>query len=258
MSGSSFPKTSGKHSFAPLFSAEHVMKGRYKIPKKVVFVYSNSLGGKLLKELKLSRYPEGPGGGGAWNAYNLITPDKKMLISYLPLGAPITATTMEEAIACGGKEFLIVGAAGGIKKGILPSDIVICTKSIRDEGTSHHYISASKYAFPDKKLTSRLEKSLTKSQIKFLKGPSWTIDACYAETKREVNCYRAEGILTVEMEASALFAVAKKRKVRAAAVFTVSDILGDNWSGFIHQHYKTYGYKRLVKVVQLFKDLKLS
>jgi uridine phosphorylase len=258
MSGSSFPKTKGKHGFAPLFSAAHVIRGRYKIPKKVVFIYSNSLGSKLHKELKLLKYKEGPGGGGAWAAHNFITPDNELLVAYLPLGAPITASTMEEAIVCGGKEFLIVGAAGGIKNGISLSDIVLCTKSIRDEGTSHHYIAASKYAFPDKKLTSGLEKLLTESKIKFQKGPSWTIDASYAETKKEVNRYKKEGIFTVEMEASALFAVAQRRKVRAAAVFTISDVLGEKWTGFIHSHYKTHGYKRLVSVVKLFKELKIS
>ena len=257
MPKSSFPKIGEKYAFTPLFSAKHVMEGRPRIPKKVVFVYSNSLEQKIRKALKLLKHHHSIGTGGAWNSYTLIAPDKKLLLVKLPLGAPFTATAMEEAIACGGKEFLILGAAGGIKDGIALSDIVLCTKSIRDEGTSHHYMRSSKYAFPDKALTSGLAKRLTKGNIKFHMGPSWTIDAPYAETKEEINHYRVEGIVTVEMESAALFAVAKRRNVRAAAIFTISDILEEKWTGFVHSHYKTHGYRRLVRVAKLFKDLQI-
>ena len=39
--------------------------------------------------------------------------------------------------------------------------------------------------------------------------------------------YRREGVLTVEMEAAALFAVAAVRGVEAASVFVLSDLLGE-------------------------------
>jgi purine-nucleoside phosphorylase len=55
------------------------------------------------------------------------------------------------------------------------------------------------------------------------------------------------------MEAAALFAVASVRKVKAAAVFTVSDILGEEeWSGFIGYE---QGYKTLAQIAKLFKEL---
>jgi purine-nucleoside phosphorylase len=57
-------------------------------------------------------------------------------------------------------------------------------------------------------------------------GSSWTIDTPYRETRKEVQMYREEGVLTVEMEASALFSVARASGVEAAVLFTVSDSLG--------------------------------
>ncbi len=65
-------------------------------------------------------------------------------------------------------------------------------------------------------------------KIPFKKSASWTIDAPYRETKAEIQEYRKEGIGTVEMEASALFVVAKFRRVKISSAFVVSDILKDN------------------------------
>ncbi|MFT4965052.1 MAG: uridine phosphorylase, partial [Halobacteriales archaeon] len=50
------------------------------------------------------------------------------------------------------------------------------------------------------------------------------------ETIPEIERYAEEGIVTVDMEAAALFAVAEYRDVEAGALFTVSDYLGpDEW-----------------------------
>ncbi len=140
------------------------------------------------------------------------------------IGAPHAVTVMEELIALGGKEFLNIGIAGGLKE----FGVFSCTKALRDEGVSSHYVPHRKFAYPDKELTERLEKTLTKKRIPFKKSASWTIDAPYRETKAEIQKYRKEGINTVEMEASALFVIAKFRKVKIASAFVVSDILKDD------------------------------
>lgn len=138
---------------------------------------------------------------------------------------------MEELIALGGKEFLNIGTAGGLKK----EGIILCEKALRDEGTSYHYIPKGKFAYPDKSLTIRLEKLLKKINIPFMKGATWTIDAPYRETKAEIEKYSKQGIYTVEMEASALFSVAKYRNVKIASVFIVSDLLGKKWLPKFHR-----------------------
>ncbi len=62
------------------------------------------------------------------------------------------------------------------------------------------------------------------------RGPTWTTDAPYRETVEEITRYRGEGILTVEMEAAALFTVARLSGLAAAAAFCVSDVLhGERW-----------------------------
>lgn len=61
-------------------------------------------------------------------------------------------------------------------------------------------------------------------------GPSWTTDAPYRETAEEISAYRAEGILTVDMEASAIFTVGALLGVQTASIFCISDVLhGEEW-----------------------------
>lgn len=139
-------------------------------------------------------------------------------------------------IAIGVKEIVIMGSVGGLGKTLKISDLVLCTKALRDEGTSHHYLKNSKYISSNKELTERFGRYLDDEGINFTAGPTWTIDAPYMETAEEVLKYYMQGILTVEMEAAALFAVAKKRNIKVAALFVVSDLLRVNgWSGFIDQ-----------------------
>lgn len=131
----------------------------------------------------------------------------------------------------GGKEFLNIGTAGGLKS----QGVFLCTKALRDEGTSSHYAAHEPFSYPDKELTNAFRKTLIEKKLNPVDAATWTIDAPYRETKAEITHYRNENIATVEMEASALFAVAKYRKVKIASAFVVSDILGEKWDPQFHK-----------------------
>lgn len=143
------------------------------------------------------------------------------------IGAPVVSTILEEMVALGIKRFMSIGTAGALAKGLEVGDLVVCDRAIRDEGVSHHYLPPAKYAFADPELTDRLEHALGEAGLKTHRGTTWTIDAPYRETVEEARHYQKEGVLIVEMEAAALFAVAELRKVPLAAAFTVSDSLAD-------------------------------
>ena len=97
---------------------------------------------------------------------------------------------------------------------------------VRDEGTSHHYSPPSRWAHPDAELVASLRSALPDVLV----GPSWTTDAPYRETVEEIVAYRDEGILTVDMEASAIFTLGATLEVQTASVFCVSDVLhGEEW-----------------------------
>jgi purine-nucleoside phosphorylase len=80
------------------------------------------------------------------------------------------------------------------------------------------------------KLLQFIVEQLKKDKVPHLLGGTWTTDAPYRETRQEIAKYRKEGIVTVDMEASAMYVVARKRQARAASLFVISDIVaGEKW-----------------------------
>lgn len=163
-----------------------------------------------------------------WLKGSYLLPHNDTLILVIKakgFGAPTAVMTLEELAAYGIAKIVNLGSAGGLQKDMKIGDIVICERAIRDEGTSHHYLPAEKYAHASKELTTDLVNELEKRSIRFRKGTSWTTDAVYRETIEELQEYRNEGVLTVEMEAAALFAVGAFRGVNVSSVFAISDML---------------------------------
>ena len=146
-------------------------------------------------------------------------------------GAPVAAILMEHLVAMGVRRFVSMGSAGGLDPGHRIGDVVLCTAAIRDEGLSHHYLPAAKWAHPDPELTAELAAALHGRGIAHTAGPAWTIDTPYQETAAEVRQYRSEGVAAVEMEAAALFTVGAVRGAAVASAFAVSDVVDpDAWT----------------------------
>jgi uridine phosphorylase len=143
------------------------------------------------------------------------------------IGAPVSAIVMEHLIELGVRKFASIGAAGSLQKAVNIGDVVLCNAAIRDEGVSHHYLEAGKYAYPTSALSGKLKTAFQQLSIPFVEGSTWTIDALYRETVAEARHYQEEGVITVEMEASALCAVAQCRGVELATAFAISDSLAD-------------------------------
>jgi uridine phosphorylase len=165
------------------------------------------------------------------------------------IGAPAAVIHLEEFVEWGVEKFISVGTAGGLQTGQRVGDLVLCTRAIRDEGCSHHYLRAAKYAYPSLGLTGCVRNALQSRRLKFTEGTSWTIDAPYRETGSEVRQYRKEGVLTVEMEAAALFAAGKCRGAQVASLFSVSDLLSKlPWKPGFHVRRNQAGLERIYQV----------
>ena len=254
MEGLCFPKIRAKYTFETMVTAEKFMKHKSRLrPKKMVnalFVYSDHYLRYLIRELGLKKtnvpYKD------YLKAY--ASGRRGLIVLKLGIGAPLTAITVDELACWGIKNFYIMGAAGSLTRQLSYNSIVVCTKAVRDEGTSHHYAKPSLFAYPSKSLVAKAKKAIESAGMPYRVGPSWTIDAPYRETFKEADHYRKMGVLTVEMETSAMFAVATLLKANSCAVFIISDILDAEWTGF--SPHRTLGYKSLAKIAdKLFPKL---
>jgi len=151
------------------------------------------------------------------------------------IGAPNAAILLEELAAFGVKSFISIGTAGALQKDLKIGNFIVCSRAIRDEGTSYHYIPAEKYSHPSQGLNQKIKETIEKMGLEYNFGTSWTTDAPFRETFKEVEHYRGEGVLTVDMEASAVFAVAHTLNIDVGAIFTISDYLGEKeWKPYFH------------------------
>lgn len=226
----SYPTFPGKHRHEALFHpADYIAYRKLNkklIPKKIIILYQRSPFNYFLRTRRGKYKKIDIFKGRGLHIVNGIG------VIYLQgIGAPYATTLLEELIAAGATEFISMGTAGGLQS----EGFFLCTKAIRDEGVSRHYLTQSKYATPSAKLTQKLGGALTTLQIPHTRGVTWTIDAPYRETKKEIAQYQKEGVVTVEMEAAALFAVGKYRKVAVASAFVVSDVIHPNkWQPKFH------------------------
>lgn len=162
------------------------------------------------------------------------------------VGAPAAAVMLEELIAFGVRRFVSVGTAGSLLADLPPGSLVLCDSALRDEGTSYHYLPGGGLVYPSETLTARLRSSLEARGLAFRTGPSWTIDAIYRETPDEIVMHSGKGALVVEMEAAALFAVARFRSCLIAACFSVSDTLAElAWRPEFHSETTADGLEAL-------------
>lgn len=183
-------------------------------------------------------------------AYLVPCNDSWVLVLKVPgFGAPTAVMTLEELAAFGIKKFVNLGAAGGLQQDMNVGDIVLCDRAIRDEGTSHHYLPVEKYAYACTEMTENLSTAFESKGIEYRKGTSWTTDAPYRETINELRQYRSDGVATVEMEVSALFAAGAYRSVSVSAIFVVSDLLSEeDWDQGYHSAEKLGGLKKAFEV----------
>ncbi len=151
-------------------------------------------------------------------------------IQRLLVGAPMAVSAVELLIEAGARTFIVAGIAGSLTPEIPIGGIVIPTGALREEGTSYHYLPPDVDPVPDAELTEALVMAAEARGITPGVGRVWTTDAIFREMGWKVRQYGAAGILAVEMELSALLAVAQVRGVRLAAVLAISDELFHPWT----------------------------
>ncbi len=156
--------------------------------------------------------------------------DVEIGVGRLCIGASAATMIFEEAIACGAAKVFEVGLSGGLQTFLKPGDMVVVTEAIRDEGTSYHYLPPGVKVESSMRLRELLIKCLNEEKIRHFVGPVWSTDGVYRETLNKFRQFRDGGVLAVNMETSAIFAVAKYRGVEVASAQVISDVLTeDGW-----------------------------
>ena len=162
--------------------------------------------------------------------YQMEHNGKSLVVLHPGVGAPVAAGLLDTAIVMGCRKFIACGGAGVLDREIAVGHIVVPTSAVRDEGTSYHYLPASREVEASPEAVAAIERTLKARRVDYLIGKTWTTDAPYRETPNKVQLRRAEGCLTVEMEAAAFFAVARFRGVQfGQLLYGGDDVSSEEW-----------------------------
>ncbi|MBX0287567.1 nucleoside phosphorylase [Haloarcula salinisoli] len=137
------------------------------------------------------------------------------------IGSPSAAIAVEELAAVGCETFVRVGTTGALQSGIDIGDMVVATGAAKDEGTTERYEDKAVPAVPDYDVLSALVDAAEANGEDVHVGPVATDDAFYAETEAYVDAWEAAGLQCVEMEAAAIFSLARRKGLAAGAICTV-------------------------------------
>lgn len=164
--------------------------------------------------------------------------DNKILIALCPLGGAASVNLMEELMYVGVTQFIGIGSCGAI----VPVDfdeLLVPVQSIRDEGSSYHYLPPSRYIETSGYLNKKIIKTLKAHGKKFKTSTVWTTDAIYRETPMRINARIKDGAVGVEMECASLSAVAKAKGVHYATLLYYSDYNnGSQWNTRIYNKFE--------------------
>ena len=162
--------------------------------------------------------------------YEFAESGRSLTLAHPGIGAPMAAAFMEDLIVLGCRHFVACGGAGVLRGDIAVGDLIIPTAAVREEGTSYHYCPPSREATPSPAAVTAIRSVLDEVGIAYQTGKTWTTDGPYRETPDKVARRRAEGCLTVEMECSALCAVARFRGVTFGQIlYGGDDVSGLEW-----------------------------
>ncbi|MCX6081543.1 MAG: nucleoside phosphorylase [Chloroflexi bacterium] len=224
-----YPNYPEKTQFEALFKAEDIIAYRRRLgrmpdidsPRAVLFCLERGLPERLRWRIPVRR--AGNMDGDVHETKK--TKNKVVILTNFGSGATMLVELAEEFAVLGAKKMIVMSWAGALQPHLKPGNIVISSRSIRDDGVSQHYLPLEKYIDGDALLAEQLGQAIRARGAEYEQGTTWTTSAPFRETREEVMRYQAEAVKVVEMESAGLFTIGKLRGVKTASVVVVMDSL---------------------------------
>lgn len=207
-----------------------VLKRLENMPENCVICFFNDVIASLEKQGRLELITQLKSEIGFNPVYLIKGLAKPVALLHPGVGAPLAAGFIEEAIALGASRFIACGGAGSLAASHQVGKLIVPTFAVRDEGTSYHYLSHEEKAVPTKAAFNAVLATLQARGVDYECAGTWTTDGIYRETRKKIEDKRKIGCSSVEMEAAALFAVARFRNVEMAQIlYAGDDLSGEFW-----------------------------
>lgn len=179
---------------------------------------------------------------------------EEIVLCQAPVGAAPAAQILDWLIGYGVEEIISAGSCGALEK-FPESTFLVPSKALRDEGTSYHYAPPSRFMEISEKARNAIQETILEHSMKYQEVITWSTDGFYRETKEKVAYRKSEGCAVVEMECSALAAVATFRGATWGMILYTADSLADvekydqrNWGGNAYEYALTLCLDAVIKL----------
>lgn len=158
--------------------------------------------------------------------YVLHDTDEDVCLVQSPIGAAASTQVLDTLVTCGCKKIIATGSCG-VLADLEENAFIVPVRALRAEGTSYHYLPASRYIELDETPILVMEKTFLEHGLPFVTCTTWTTDGFFRETKDMVKYRLEEGCFVVEMECAALAACCRKRGAEFGQFLFTADSLAN-------------------------------
>lgn len=204
------------------YEVENVIDG---FPKIGVTCFSKKLLEQLVSKFNGVEIALSSNANGKLPIYKINYDGKEIALFISRVGAAACVVQYEELFAMGLEKLVVFGTCGVLDKSIDDLAIIVPNLAIRDEGTSYHYLKSSREVTVNPRYQEEFLKLLKEHNYSYIIGKVWTTDAPYRETRKKVLDRKNEGCVCVDMECSAISAMAKFRNKEVFQFFYAADNL---------------------------------
>jgi len=152
---------------------------------------------------------------GLWGYTGTAADGAALTIQSTGMGGPSAAIVAEELIGLGARRLVRAGTCGALADGLALGELIAVEAALCEDGASRA-LGCEGRAEPDPALLAALTGR---------RGVVVSADLFYDPDDDRAGRWSRAGAVAVEMEAAALFAVARRRGAAAACVLAVSDLL---------------------------------
>lgn len=200
------------------------------MPQIAVTCFERNTFNRMVRALDGVKIAEPQNANGGFPIYKAEYKKVPIALYMSDMGAAGAGGLLEEVYALGVEKVIMFGACGVLDKTIEDCSIIIPNKAVRDEGLSYHYAPPGDEIDVNPKYMTEFVEMLNEMNVSYRIGKVWTTDAFYRETRKKMLKRKEQGCICVDMECSAMAAVAQFRKKDIFQFFNAADCLdGDVW-----------------------------
>ena len=213
-----------------------------KLPQKCVYAFLGEYIDEYASKTETRKVSEFNSTTKVYPIYVTKYKGEEIALCQAPVGAAPAAQILDWLIGYGVREIISAGSCGALEK-FPESTFLAPSRALRDEGTSYHYAPPSRFMEINENARRAIQKTVLGHGMKYQEVTTWSTDGFYRETKEKVAYRKSEGCSVVEMECSALAAVAALRGATWGMILYTADSLADvdqydqrNWGGNAYQY----------------------